>query len=216
MPIEQQFITKHFREWEGRKTKAYIPCYVKVEAQARIGKTSRNYTGDNGFPDDYTVMGVSGVTIGTGCDLGQQTAAGLRAMGVPSDLVAKFMPYIGKSKDAAIRALHDAPFSITDIECDTLDYAVHGDYVKRIAQLYDKASIMPFSDIPKEAQAVIAHLFYHLGSPTKKYPATWDALVRQDWKTAADKLRNGELWSGPYDNGRASEGRLLATIPGVE
>lgn len=212
--IAQKFITARFQEWEGRKCTGYIPCYVSEEAQQRVGKATRNYTGDNGPPQDYRVMGVSGVTIGTGCDLGQQTEAGLRVMGVPHALLNAFRPYIGVRADAAIRALHRAPLTITEAECDALDFAVHATYVQRAAKLYDGASSVPFADIPPEAQAVVAHLFYHLGSP-KKYLNTWTALTRQNWQTAADKLRNGDLWSGPYDHGRASEGRLLALIPGV-
>lgn len=208
------FISKKFQEWEGRKRTGYIPCHVLPAARARVGKATRNYTGDNGAPEDYRVMGASGVTIGTGCDLGQQTAAGLRRMGVPDPLLDKLRPYLELQADAAIWALHAAPFTITEAECDALDLAVHSDYVQRISDLYNGASAVPFADIPKEAQAVVAHLFYHLGSPSR-YANTWAALIRQDWQTAADKLRNGNLWSGPYDYGRASEGHLLTQIPGV-
>lgn len=215
MAIAIQFISEFFQKLEGRKTTAYIPCDVVPAMQATIGKKTRNYTGNNGLPAHYEAMGSSGVTIGTGCDLGQQTASGLLGMGVPAALVAKFAPYIGKKRDSALLALHVAPFSITEDECNALDHAVHGDYVRRIARIYDEESPVPFADIPKQAQAVVGHLFYHLGHP-KKYPATWAALIRQDWQTAADKLRNGSLWSGPYDWGRKTEGELLATIPGVK
>lgn len=62
MPIDMPFISKHFQNWEGRRLKAYIPCYVNPKAQTRIGKTTRNYTGDNGLPDDYNVIGASSIT----------------------------------------------------------------------------------------------------------------------------------------------------------
>lgn len=211
--IELEYISTLFQGWEGRKLKAYIPCYVLEHAQARVGCKTRNYTGDNGNPEDYMVMGRSGVTIATGCDLGQQTAAGLRAMGISASLVEHFAPYLERSCDMAIAALHRCPCSITDAECDALDLAVHSDYVRRCALLYDSASSVPFAAIPREAQAVVAHLFYHLGGP-QKYPQTWRALIRQEWRVAAAKLCDGALWSGPYDAGRASEGRLLQKIFG--
>lgn len=210
---ELAYISACFQEWEGRKRTGYIPCTVKPEAQARIGKKSRNYTGNNGLPADYIVMGASGVTIGTGCDLGQQTVSGLGGMGVPQHLIDFFGPYIGKQRAQALLALHKAPFTISDGDCTALDSAIHAHYVGRIARLYDGESSIAFGDIPPQAQAVTAHLFYHLGTP-KKYPNTWAALVRQDWATAAAKLQNGALWSGPYDHGRASEGRLLEQLCG--
>lgn len=213
--LELEYISEQFRQWEGRCLHAYIPCFVKPAAQLRVGRTSQNFTGNNGNPDDYTVMGASGVTIGTGCDLGQQTYGGLLNMGVPAALVASFEPYLGKSGDVAIQALHAAPFCLSERECDALDRAIIADYVRRIGRLYGAASDVAFAAIPKEAQAVVAHLFYHKGHPST-YPATWAALCRQDWQTAADKLCNGSLWSGPYDSGRASEGRLLTGIPGVK
>lgn len=212
--LELQYISEQFQQWEGRCLQAYIPCFVKPAAHVRVGKTTRNYTGSNGNPADYEVMGASGVTIGTGCDLGQQTYGGLLCMGVPAALISRFEPYFGKSGAAAILALYRAPFCITELECEALDRAIVADYVHRIARLYDGQSSVPFADIPREAQAVTAHLFYHKGSP-RSYPKTWAALTRQDWQDAADKLRNGSLWAGPYDYGRASEGRLLTGIAGV-
>lgn len=212
--LELHFISEQFRQWEGRCLQAYIPCFVKPAAHIRVGKTSRNFTGSNGNPEDYEVMGASGVTIGTGCDLGQQTYGGMLTMGVPGALVCRFEPYIGKSGVAAIHALYKAPFVITSPECDALDRAIIGDYVRRIVCLYNDESCVPFADIPKEAQAVVAHLFYHKGSP-RTFPKTWEALIRQNWQAAANNLRNGNLWSGPYDYGRASEGRLLTHIQGV-
>lgn len=211
---ELAYISACFREWEGRMTAGYIPCFVKPEAQDRVGKATRNFTGLNGVPADYKVMGASGVTIGTGCDLGQQNAAGLRSMGVPEDLVSRFAPYLGKQGDDALLALHRTPLAVSDADCDTLDAAVHAHYVRRIARLYEGESAVAFCDIPRQAQAVTAHLFYHLGA-SKKYPNTWAALVRQDWAIAAAKLKNGALWAGPYDKGRASEGRLLEQLFGV-
>lgn len=215
MAIDYEYIAQQFVQWEDRKLYGYIPCYFTSEAAKRTGKKSVNFTGKNADPVDLVAIGSSGVTIGTGCDLGQQTREKLLEIGVPTHLVALFRPYLGKTKDKAIKALSEISLTVSEDECNELDTAVIGDYVDRIAANYNRNSTVKFANIPKQAQTVIAHLFYHLGSPTAKYPKTWEAFTSQNWQLAADKLRNGALWSGPYDWGRASEGRLLTEIPGV-
>ena len=51
-------------------------------------------------------VGSSGVTIGQGVDLGQHDAKSLKKIGYPDDLIAKFKPYFGLKKQAALNALN--------------------------------------------------------------------------------------------------------------
>ncbi len=190
MPIHVDFIKKFLGLMEGQGiTRGYVPM-------------------KNG-----AVLGVSGVTIGTGCDLGQQTAAGLMDMGVPHSIVIKLLPYIGLKKQAAVEAIKCQPLTLTAAEIKTLDDAVIGRYVRDIEARYNKDNpTYRFADIPPEAQAVVVSLLYQRGlASPKSYPNTWALLLKADWPGAAAKLCTGSLWSG-YQTRRAAEGNLLKQI----
>tara|TARA_E500000318_G_scaffold70688_1_gene65488 strand:- start:3 stop:1499 length:1497 start_codon:yes stop_codon:yes gene_type:complete len=79
---------------EGKiKTAGYIPKY-------KSGK----------------VIGISGVTIGRGVDLGQHSAVDLKRAGFTNDLIKRFKPYLGLKKEAAQKALSRNPLNISSDE----------------------------------------------------------------------------------------------------
>ena len=161
-------------------------------------------------------LGVSGVTIGTGVDLGQQTGPGLMDMGVSHEIVKKLLPYIGLKKAAAQDALKRQPLTLSPAEVDALDAAVIGHYVRGIENRYNKDNPSQlFATLPSQAQAVVVSILYQrgLGSPSK-FPQTWRALLAGDWSVAADKLCNGKLWDG-YQSRRKAEGQILRQIKSV-
>ena len=195
MSINFDFIKNFLGPLEGAGvTRGYVPC----------DKAGRP-------------LGVSGVTIGTGVDLGQQTGAGLLDMGVPHAVVKKLLPYIGLKKAAALAAIKAQPLVLTPAEVAAIDDAVFARYVRDIEARYNKDNpASPFADLPPEAQAVLVSILYQrgLGSP-KNYPNTWKLLLAGDWPGAAAKLCNGALWDG-YQTRRAAEGKLLKRIKPVE
>lgn len=198
MPIHTDFISAFLTRWETRQVDAYIPC------------RRRNYLGRTAYdPALYgEVIGASGVTVGTGLDLGQQDEADLRRMKFTPELVNRLLPYLGKRKNDAVLALSSAPLTLFDAECDALDAAVHADYIARIAALYDAHAKKPFAECPPEVQAVLTSLYYQLGSPIR-YPQTWSLLCSGDWKGAAHELKTGFT---RYTNRRADEGKLLEDL----
>lgn len=195
MSINFNFIKNFLGPLEGAGvTRGYVPC----------DKAGRP-------------LGVSGVTIGTGVDLGQQTGAGLLDMGVPHAVVKKLLPYIGLKKAAALAAIKAQPLVLTPAEVAAIDDAVFARYVRDIEARYNKDNpASPFADSPPEAQAVLVSILYQrgLGSP-KNYPNTWKLLLAGDWPGAAAKLCNGALWDG-YQTRRAAEGKLLKRIKPAE
>ncbi|WP_241159754.1 pesticin C-terminus-like muramidase [Desulfovibrio sp. ZJ200] len=171
--VHTEFIRRFLARWETRQLVAYMPC------------RKRNFTGREKRAECGEPIGASGVTVGTGLDLGQQAEADLRRMGIP------------------------APLTLTDAQCEAVDAAVHGDYIRRAAALYDRDSAgLPFANVPPQAQAVIVSLFYQLGAPSG-YPKTWKYLCAGDWAQAARELQTGFK---RYANRRADEGRLLAEV----
>ena len=191
MPIAYDYIREVLSRFEGAgRTRGYVPC----------DKTGRP-------------LGASGVTIGTGVDLGQQTGAGLLDMGVPFAVVKKLLPYIGLKKEAALAAIKDQPLTLSPAETAALDDAVGKHYLQNIEARYNKDNpILPFADIPPRGQAVVSSLLYQRGlASPKNFPHTWRFLLAADWTRAAEKLRNAALWDG-YQSRRAAEGEILLGI----
>lgn len=190
MAIDHDYIREVLARFEGNGVaRGYVPCR-------------------GGEP-----LGVSGVTVGTGCDLGQQSAAGLLDMGVPHALVKKLLPYIGLKKQAAVEAVKRQPLTLTGAEVKTLDDAVIGRYLKNISQCYDSGNpSRTFAHIPSPAQAVLVSILYQrgLGFRTKN-PGWWGPMLAGDWKAAAAWLRDPANGGG-YHTRRKSEGELLGLI----
>lgn len=196
----------HRPGFEGpQQLRGYIPCNL-------VGGGTANYRGGRN-PEHYIPMGISGVTVGTGVDLGQTDADTLLGMGVSDTLVAVFLSYLGRRQRDAVRALHTAPLTISQDDADRLDAAMLGHHIEKISRRYDRdAGAGAFAELPWRAQAVIVSIQYQRGvnSPSK-YPNTWAALVRRDWADAAARLKNGALWEG-YRQRRALEGDLLREL----
>lgn len=203
MPIHTDFISAFLTRMEERHCVAYIPCRRK------------NFDGHNNAADCGEPVGQSGVTIGAGLDLGQQSEADLRRMGLDQTIIDLFAPYLGKKRVSAMQALTAAPLTITETQCDAVNRAVHGDYIRRAADLYDRNTKgLPFAELPQEAQAVIVSLFYQLGSPQPAnghagYPVLYGHLCRGDWRAASHELQTGFR---NYAYRRRQEGELLAEI----
>ena len=208
MPVHTQkiFDVLHTPGFEGpQQLRGYIPCNLVG------GGTANYYGGPN--PERYEPMGISGVTVGTGVDLGQTDADTLRGMGIADGAIVRLRPYLGLRQEAAVLALHAAPLTLAAGDADGLDAAMLRHHVHKIAGRYDRdAGVGAFARLPWQAQAVIVSIQYQRGvnSPSK-YPNTWAALVRRDWADAARRLCTGHFWSG-YRQRRALEGELLREL----
>ena len=71
----------------------------------------------------------SGVTIATGVDLGQRSAASLATLGLSPALQAKLAPYCGMKKQAAQAFLDANPLTITTDECTQIDNAIRATHL---------------------------------------------------------------------------------------
>lgn len=193
--VDCTMIAAFLTRWETRCLTGYVPC------------DPRNYLG--GTLEGYRPIAVSGVTVATGLDLGQQGDADLRRFGFPEDLHKKMQPYLGKTRFNAMEALRQAPLRLTEEECDVVNDGVHRDYIRRAAARYDRAAFGRFADVPAEAQAVVVSLFYQLGSPARYPEGVWDALSAGSWKRAARCLRADD---SRYRLRRQDEAALLEAI----
>ncbi len=182
MPIDYQFITKVLQGFEGKAiATGYVPC-----AKGRV-------------------LGHSGVTIGSGLDLGQHSQRSLAEMGLPMALRARLAPYLGKRGETALAFLHEHPLALGEAEVAGLDKAVIGHYLGKLAQRFDQAAqeaARPlFADRPKEAQAVALSLEYHLGPGG--WPRSFKLLVGEAYPALIAELRNPTSWQGYWPRRRA-------------
>ena len=190
MSIDTAYIRSVLERFEGKGiTRGYVP--------------SRN-----GEP-----IGASGVTIATGLDLGQQTRAGLAAMGIPAALLNRFAPYLGAQKKEAQYLLAREPLRLTQEEVAIVDRAVHAKYIDETAELFGRAL---FDGAPREVQAVAVSLHYQFGTPARKAsPAlekAWNAMRAGAYREAAEYLRAPSGWSAihrQYLKRRQAEAALL-------
>ena len=188
-----------------QQLRGYIPCNL------RSGGTANYYGGPD--PDNYEPMGISGVTIATGVDLGQTSASVLENLGLAMAVVNQLVPYLGRRQRAAVDVLHRLPLTVSRYVADSLDHAMLRHHASLISARYDRdAGPDAFAALPWQAQAAVFSILYQrgCGSP-KKFQKTWAALVRQDWAEASARLQNSSLWSG-YHKRRAREGKLLEDL----
>ena len=82
----------------------------------------------------------SGVTIGTGFDLGQRNETDLKTLGLSSALIAILKPYLGKQAKDAQAVLDKTPLSITFDQAAGIDKAVKKAHIDLIKQNYNAVS----------------------------------------------------------------------------
>ena len=199
--INRNYIVSVLARFEGKAiTRGYIPC-----------QRGTWYGGND--PDRGAPLGASGVTIATGVDLGQQSLAGLRSMGISPSTLAVLEPYIGLKRQDALNKLKANPFTLTREQVDEIDHAVHDRYINKAAALFGPAD---FTKAPKEVQAIAVSLHYQFGTPRRhESPAlekAWNSMKQGSYKEAADYLRNEELWSvshRTFMTRRRSEANIL-------
>jgi len=197
----------------------YIPCNRKSDGRGRnyVGAPGTQTKGvdfpDTGDPGDYTAMGVSGVTIATGVDLGQTDEATLARNGLDPSLVPIVRPYLGLRTYAALKKLYDLPLAISRDTADALDYAILAIHCRNIPARYDRDNpVTLFEDLPWQAQAAIFSLLFQRGTGAAgKAPKTWAAFQLGAWADASARLCNAAMWDG-YQTRRRMEGELLKEI----
>lgn len=213
------YISDFLTKVEGpRQMRGYVPCNRISDGKGKnyIGPAGTAPDGvqfpATGQPGAFRAMGASGVTIATGCDLGQTDIATLRAYGLAGSLILLFSPYIGLQKSAALQKLFSKPLRISRLDAEATDLAVHGGYLARyVRPAYDKASRVPFDDLPAQAQAVIFSVCFQkgCGGVKRDWPKTWKYLTTQDWKAASSELKSG---FSQYTARRKLEGQLLEAL----
>ncbi|EFC42738.1 pesticin domain protein [Naegleria gruberi] len=173
--IDKGLLTKN----EAFSTKGYVP-------QSKSG----------------TVVGKSGVTVGTGFDIGQQNVKGLKSLGLSPSLVDKLSPYTGLKQQAAKNFLSKNPLSLSPAEAKAIDKAVMDKSLASLAKDYEAAAaknpnaVKNFKDLPSSVQSVAYSVQHQYGSIKKATPGFFGQLTKNDYKGMVNNLRNfGDKYS---------------------
>jgi GH24 family phage-related lysozyme (muramidase) len=166
---------------------------------------------------DGTVAGQSGVTIATGFDIGQRSAASLKGFGFPPDLEKKYEPFCNKTKQDAVEALKKANgLTITKAEADETDMKIQRYHLVEAKKSWN-GSIpkggVKFEDLTSAQQTVLLSRTYHQGPGMPKTKIAQDfytAAQKGDWVAAEKALRNYKVTAGWYITRVHQEADLLA------
>lgn len=149
----------------------------------------------------------SGVTVGTGFDIGQRTEADIEAMDIPDTLKEKLKPYAGLTKQDAVDYLAANPLTITSDEATALDKAVKSKALDTLVERFDNATTgKKFAELPQQMQTVLASVEFQYGSMASKTPNFWKMVTEQRWDDAIAELRD---FGDKYPTRRGLEADLL-------
>ena len=145
----------------------------------------------------------SGVTIGTGFDLGSKDEDFMKRIGVSQNITDKLKPFFSLKGAEAEEVASNLVLS--DSEVKELDQASKNYYANKIIQKYETDSGKPFDALSSEQQTVITSVGFQYGS-FDRTPAFWAAVINGDWEGVEKELRN---FGDNYFTRRDKEADLL-------
>ena len=144
-------------------------------------------------------MGVSGVTIATGLDLGQQSEASLRGMGFTEEEITNLSPYLGLQQEEAIDYLAKNPLSITQEDADTWKNRVFDAYEKKAAGAWEANMAeggTDWYDLTESQRTVAYDVFYQHGvGKSGKAKDIKEAIYAEDWDRAKSLMEESEMYA---------------------
>lgn len=165
----------------------------------------------------------SGVTIGTGFDLGQNNAADLVRLGIPQDsaLFKKLAPYLGLKKEAACNKLAadilaGQALTLTEDEVNELNKLVQKREFRTLKRRWDagvQSGGKKFADLDSRQQTALASLSYQKGSnwviknKEQELLAFRTAALKGDWEAAQNEF---EAVYSMHNSRRKAERDLLS------
>ena len=186
-------------------TAAYSPVQPYAVDTGFIGR-QEGFRLDAYVPDPLFSM--SGVTVGTGVDVGQRSVVDIQALDIPETLKQKLIPYAGLTGQIAVNFLAIRPLRLTEEEAYALDRAVAQDIFGDVAALYDAdATGDSFLELPLEARTAIGDVAYQYGpNLEQRLPNFWGDVTQGRWNEATQTLRD---FGDRYPARRNEEANLL-------
>ena len=153
--------------------------------------------------ENNKVLGKSGVTIGTGVDLGQVNVKDLS--GLPEELIRKLEPYLGikgKAADNIAKSL-----VLNEDEVDALNTFTKIKSTSKLVERYKAATGKDFSSLTAGQQTAVASVSFQYGNLETATPNFWKQIITDDWAGAKRNLKD---FGDKYPTRRNKEAALLA------
>lgn len=159
-------------------------------------------------------LGQSGVTIGSGVDLGHWTAEQLLRRGTPRDVVDRLRPYFGLRGYAAVQALREQPLRLATQDAAVLSTRISADIIAAVATRYDtaakRAGSLRWSALPEPCRTVVASVAYQYGPALSvRTPNFWRQVTSGQWGAATANLEN---FGDAYATRRRTEAAHLRVV----
>ena len=148
----------------------------------------------------------SGVTIGSGFDLGQQNEDGLRKMGISEELIKKFKPYLGKDGLEAQETLKNTPLNISESEHKAMMPLVKKTYYNRVRDMYNRAGKLKFESLTPAQRTIVTSVAFQYGDLETKTPNFYKQITQGSWTEAIKNLMN---FGDKYKTRREKEAEYL-------
>lgn len=148
----------------------------------------------------------SGVTIGSGFDIGQRNKLGLYAFNFSLPLLTKLLPYVSLKGQEARDCLSKHSLTLTKDEAEELDQKVRKVYERAIREQYDANSDYTFSFLDSAKQTVIMSVGFQYGDLKRRCPSFFNCITKGLWEEAVHEL---EDFGDAYTKRRLKEAALL-------
>lgn len=218
-PLDKKAARKAVRRVKSRIASADPEVLAKINEQ--LG-TRVNFAALSRFEGGQWTRGYvppagrSGVTIGTGFDVGQWRTSDLRnKLGMPESLAQQLDPYTGHIRGDAAARLRAMPLSVSRDDANLIDQASHRYFVRETAAYWDAhrgPNTPEYRDLSSAQQTVLFSRSYHQGIGMPRTAVARDfysAAQRNDWAAAESALRNYHVRQGWYRERVGAEARLL-------
>ncbi len=151
----------------------------------------------------------SGVTIGSGFDIGSRSVHEIRNVFEP-DLARKLEQFCGVVGIDALNLLIKNPLVLTDEEVMKINQFAKEEATIRLKTEWDLSdSVVAFEDLPDICQTVIASVSFQYGNLSLSTPNFWGQVISLDWDAAIRNLRN---FGDRYGTRRNKEADLLQQV----
>ena len=184
----------------GQATEGYVPWWPQgVETREGVIQVSTARV-DGKKDGPLRGASASGVTIGTGVDLGQQDptvyADRLKKAGIPQALIDKLKPYMKLKRAEACKYLRENPLRITKEEADLIDKEMKSEKLEAAKRGYEiniesLENPKNFEILSKEEQTILFSRTYQDGNISKRNNPSIELskyLAQGDYHKATSQL----------------------------
>lgn len=164
--------------------------------------------------DRQEPLGQSGVTIGSGVDLGHWSVDQLKRRRVPQHIIDQVKPYLRLRGWAAVQKLEADPLTMSDEEAEFLTKCIQGDITEALEKRYEAAAkaagSLRWEALPGPCKTVILSVGYQYGPMLSfRTPNFWKQVTTGQWGAAYENLMN---FGDSYTSRRRREAEVLSRV----